>query len=149
MYSVSADQSQGAHVHEIPPWSSVEQQFQATLPKILRVAVVIGRSGRPDRAPIGVVRFEFRGCTTEPINSTVQAINNVETLVEFSSPVEVSTGKTCALHVTNFGQGVLGFYFNQDSDPQHRTVLHGATDPPGDPTPHDHALSGHVLGQLP
>jgi transcriptional regulator with XRE-family HTH domain len=147
MYAMDADRTKGAHVHEIPPGSAVDQSFPATMPRVLRLAVIVGREGHPDGAEIGKIDLQLLGCSRMPINWTREARNNIDTLVEPGSPVDVEVGKTCTLRVTNRARITLGFWFNQNASPQYGTILHGAIDPPGDPVPHGHALSGHVLGQ--
>jgi hypothetical protein len=152
IFTVDADRKKGAHVHEMPRGSFVDQEFRATLPTLVQVAVVIGRDPRtapppiPDGGPIGPIRVQFLERGTVLVAKTVEARNNVETMVDLGPPLRVEVGRTYILRVTNIAPTVLGFYFNINPDPQNRTVLHGAVDPPG-VAPHEHALSARILGR--
>lgn len=147
LYRIDADSAKGAHVHELPQGSSVDQQFRATVPKIVRLAAIIGSDAFPDEVVIGKVQFQLLDCTTVRVDYTVDALNNIDTVVTLDPPVSVNPGQICTLRVTNLEQRTLGFLFNRNPNPENKTVLHGAVDPPGASTPHEHALSGHVLGQ--
>jgi hypothetical protein len=150
LYRTDADTAKGAHVHELPPGGSVDQQFRAVTPKIVRLAAVIGSSDFADRAEIGRVRFELLDCTAVPVTHDVDAFNNVDTVVTLDPPVPLNQGQMCTLRVTNLEQArTLGLYFNRNPNPENQTVLHGAVDPPGASAPHEHDLSGQVLGQGP
>lgn len=147
LYRIDADSAKGAHVHELPTGSSVDQQFRATVPKIVRLAAIIGSDAFRDKEKIGRVQFQLLDCTTAPVDHTVDALNNIDTVVTLDPPVSVNPGQICTLRVTNLDEKTLGFLFNRNPNPENKTVLHGAVDPPGASTPHEHALSGHVLGQ--
>jgi hypothetical protein len=149
LYRIDANPATGAHVHELPQGSSVDQQFRATAPKIVRFPAIIGSDAFPDGAIIGKVQFQLLDCTTVRVDRTVDALNNIDTLVTLDSPVQVNPGQMCTLRVTNLAQRTLGFFFNHNPNLENQTVLHGAVDPPGASTQHEHALSGHVLGQSP
>lgn len=151
IFSVDADRRKGAHVHEMPQGSFVDQEFRATLPVVVQVAIVIGRDPNtappavPDGGPIGLIRIQLLERGTVLLTKTVEARNNVETMVDLA-PLRVEVGKTYILRVTNVASAVLGFYFNTNPNPQNRTVLHDAVDPPG-VAPHEHALSARILGR--
>jgi hypothetical protein len=151
IFSVDADRRKGAHVHEMPRGSFVDQEFRATLPAVVQVAVVIGRDPNtapppvPDGGPIGPIRVQLLERGIVLVTKNVEARNNVETMVDLDPPLRVEAGRTYTLRVANIAPTVLGFYFNTNPNPQNRTVLHGAVDPPG-VAPHQHALSARILG---
>jgi hypothetical protein len=152
IYRVDADRTTGAHVHELPPGSRVDQWFTATQHGVIRLAAMIGRDPQtapppvPDGGPVGRVRFQLLDDRDRVLaDRTVQARNNVETVVTLEQPVPLEVGKRYILRVTNRADVILGFYFNRNPYPRDGTILYGAVDPPG-VSSHEHALSGNVLG---